>query len=115
MNQPTFDFTTKEDTQEGKVLAMLKTNRIVTNRDFTAAGLSLIARNRVSNLRSKGYVIAQKGTGQGDEWLNNAYRLVWYPGETQDPIVEEALRADGWWVRPEEWKGKKNKVANVWP
>ena len=107
MNQIALNFDVHEDTQEGTVLAMLKGGVSVTNADFQAAGISHIARNRISNLRRKGYVIAQRGFGQGDEWLKNAYRLVLYPGELPDKAVEDKLRAEGWWIRPAEWKGKK--------
>ena len=109
MNQPSLDFTTKENTQEGVVLALLRSKTTVTNRDFQAAGISHIARNRVSALREKGYVIAQRGVGQGDDWLDNAYRIIWYPGEVQDQAVEAKFRTEGWWIRPEEWRKKKIK------
>ena len=111
MAQPVFDFGITDGTQEAKVLALLKGQSIVYNADFQAAGIALTARNRISSLRDKGYVIAQKGSGQGEEWLKNAYHLIWHPGETPDPAVEDAWRADGWWIRPEEWRGKGRRAG----
>ncbi len=104
MNQIALEFDVHTDTQEGVVLEMLRRLHIVTNKDLKEAGISHIARNRISDLRRKGYVIAQKGFGQGESWLENAYRLVWYPGDHLDPAVEDKLREEGWWIRPQEWK-----------
>ncbi len=111
MSQPVFDFGVSETSQEGKVLSLLKERSIVYNADFQAAGIALTARNRISALRDRGYVIAQKGAGQGEEWLKNCYHLMWHPGETPDMALEDAWRSDGWWIRPEEWRGKGRRAG----
>ena len=108
MTQLALTFNIKADTDKARVLALLKSQMIVTNADLKAHNLDHTGRNRISDLRrDDGYVIAQKGAGQGDDWLKNAYRIVWHPGETPDPQIEDALRADGWWIRPEEWRKKR--------
>lgn len=107
-NQLALDFNVKADTDKAKVLALLKSKPVITNADLQEIGLAVTGRNRISDLRKdEGYVIAQKGAGHGEGWAKNAYRIVWHPGETPDPQIEDALRADGWWIRPEEWRKRR--------
>jgi hypothetical protein len=89
-------------TQKETVLRLLQSRAVVTNADFDRIGLAYIARNRVSELRREGYVIAQKGGGQGEAWLRNAYRLLGDPGTTFSDESFQPLRADGWIIDPKE-------------
>ena len=93
-----------KDTQIGRVLDLLISKPTVTNGDFSALGLSLICRNRVSELRKKGYVIAQRGAYTGQEWSKNEYMLVYSPGEAPRPSIEALLKREGWTIRPEDRK-----------
>lgn len=89
-------------TQKSRVLDLFVTKGLVTNWDFERIGLAYIARNRVAELRREGYVIAQKGTFTGREWVKNAYRLA---GSGANPPTEEfltSLRKDGWIIDPKE-------------
>lgn len=88
--------------QLARVYFILTSKPVIENRDFDLAGISYIARNKVSELRKMGYVVAQRGSGTGQDWLHNQYSLLAHPGDELNEMKAHAMREEGWHIYPEE-------------
>lgn len=90
----------QKKTQKQTVLELLNKMPVVTNEDFHRAGISHVARNRVSELTKDGHTIAHYGYSGGKDWSRNCYMLLASNYKTPDINILNALVANGWEVRP---------------
>lgn len=111
-SHPTEERVRSRKTQKKAVFDLLLQMPVVRNFDFDRIGLKYIARNRISELRRDGCVIAQKGAGTGEAFLENAYRLVRKPGDPENLVLEARLRAEGWKVHPRERKNGDDQAPS---